>query len=241
MFCSAINVSGGVTGSRIEFNALTSVLALSGNNSIIINNRLSYIGIAAIASNTLILNNVLGGISGENATYTNVVIKNNIFRKGSDAVIGIGYDAIGSVAFTNFSPTINTSLHVYDNIFYETSLGSISNSTFSNNIFTTITTGDVSANSNTNVNNVFGMAQPNGNNFDGSQSLPANYNLGATTGATVTSSDGTQVGVNGGNVTFALRGEAPMPYIRPVFNVSPVIITSGGTLNVTVTATNSNQ
>jgi hypothetical protein len=240
MQSSNINIQVGVAGSRIEFNALVGPINISGSNNIIINNRIPYINIVPSASNTLILNNVLGGIIGANATYTNVVIKNNIFRRLSDgSPLNIGYDNAGSGAF-GFG-TVNTSLSVYDNIFYKTSLGTISNSTFSNNIFTTITTGDVSANSNTNVNNVFGMTQPNGNNFDGSQSLPANYNLGATSGATVTSSDGTQVGVNGGNVTFAMRGEAPMPYIRPVFNVSPVIITSGGTLNVTVTATNSNQ
>jgi hypothetical protein len=231
-----------VTGTRIEFNSINSEINMVSNshsNTIIINNRVAVINMRSYNTNVLILNNVLGRFFNQNAggVFTNVVIKNNVFRTGSDATTNINYG--NGDAFEAWAG--GSSLNVYDNVFYKPSLGFITNTTFSNNIFTTITTGTVSANSNTNVNNVFGMTQPHGNNFNGSQSEPANYDLGATTGATVTSSDGTQVGVNGGGITFAMRAEAPMPYIRPVFNVLPVIVQSGGTLNVTVTATNGNQ
>jgi hypothetical protein len=235
--------TGSVSGARIEFNIIKDYIALdqaNSTNTIIMNNRASYIAVKPSNANTLILNNVLGAFFGAYTlgTYTNFIIKNNVFRKGSDGSL-VNYESAGCCdAFIGFNGSSN--LVVYDNIFYGNTLGNVSNSTFSNNIFTVITSASVSANSNTNTNNVFGMTQPH-SNFNGSQSNPTNYDLGTSTGATVPASDGTQVGVNGGGVTFAMRGESPMPYIRPVFNVGPVIIPSGGTLNVTANATNPNQ
>jgi hypothetical protein len=234
-----ITVNTGITGSRIEYISMNGNSTINGGNSLVLNNRFSILTISTAASNTLILNNVLGGLYGNGTVFTNVIVKNNIFRRGSDASTGVNYNYYGDVAFINFGTSAG--MQIWDNIFYKSNLGTIGTSTFSNNIFTTIITSAVSANGNTNVSNTYGMIQPNGNNFDGSESEPANYNLGASTGATVTASDGTQVGVNGGNITFAMKGEAPIPYIRNVFNVTPVIVPSGGTLNVTVTATNGNQ
>jgi hypothetical protein len=239
MFFGVMNINAGVTGTKLEYSVCNNVLHINSSNNIIVNNRLPYIRLTNLCSNTLILNNVLGYISDYTGStiFSNIIIKNNIFRGGNDVTTGTNYGS--ATAFEGFGTM--AALQIYDNIFYKTGLGTIGNSSFSNNIFTTITTATVSANNNTNINNVFGMTQPNGNTFDGTQSNPTTYNLGATTGATVTASDGTQVGVNGGGITFAMRSESPIPYIRPGFNITPLIVGSGGTLNISVTATNGNQ
>jgi hypothetical protein len=223
------------SNTRLEYNAF-SFLLISGINSTIINNRIGGIYLSN-TSNTIILNNVLGNIVGSSQSYTNVIVKNNIFRSGNETTLDLNYDYNpywGNMT-SHFQSLANAGLLLSDNVFYKASLGNITNSSFSKNVFTTI--ANVTGN-NDNAN-TFGASGIH-TNFDGSQLLPTDYNL-STTGLAYSSSDGTQVGVNGGGFTFAMRGEAPIPYLRSPFNVAEVVVTSGGTLNVTVNATNGNQ
>jgi hypothetical protein len=234
---SSVAVSPSVIGTRIEYNAFSVANIESANNITVINNRIAALRLAGGAYNILILNNILGSIVGNNAPYTNVIVKNNIFRNGNETTLGLNYDfnnyfGPATAPFLNFT---NAGLLISDNVFYKASLGTITNSSFSKNVFTTI--ANVTGN-NDNAN-TFGASGVH-TNFDGSQLLPTDYNL-STTGLAYPSSDNTQVGVNGGGFTFAMRGEAPIPYLRSPFNVAEVVVTSGGTLNVTVNATNGNQ
>jgi hypothetical protein len=235
---SSVTVNSSAIGTRIEYNAFNVAnISESSSNTTVINNRIAALRLGGGANNILILNNVLGSMVGTNVSHTNVIVKNNIFRNGTETTLGLNYDYNNYYggATSPFLNLTNAGLLISDNVFYKASLGNITLSSFSKNVFTTIP----NVTGNTDNANTFGASAVH-TNFDGFQALPTDYNLSAT-GLAYSSSDNTQVGVNGGGFTFAMRGEAPIPYLRSPFNVAEVVVTSGGTLNVTVNATNGNQ
>lgn len=192
-------------------------------------------------------------INGQNQTFTNFLIQNNVFTDNTSCQCGdFVLRGFGSTANCIFSNNL-----VYSNEAGDNAFGSVSNFIMENNIFHTASPGGAS-NSVMNNNITFGTNQntlPYGSNsglnnvsntdpqlttFINTTKNPF-QNFQPSAGPAKTGGvNGTQMGVYGGGFNWNNSAVPPIPAIKSFSITSGSTVPSGGSMTIKVTATKQN-
>ena len=223
-----VNISYCVVRENVYFNT-------DCNNWIIRNNVLQGIFNSNVtgSSNLLVENNIIQGQGSINgfSNSINVIIQNNIFISNANT---------NSIVFGGSA----NNLIVANNIFYNTRPytplnSTITNVSFSNNISyrqgapNPFPPNGVDGNT---VTGSFVDTDPLFENYDGTLfNFAHNYRLKSNSVGHNAGLDGTDIGVYGRGNIFSMTGEPNIPSVR-TFSILNPITTSGGTINITVTA-----
>jgi parallel beta-helix repeat protein len=192
-------------------------------------------------------------INGQNQTFTNFLIQNNVFTDNTGCDCGdFVLRGFGSTANCIFSNNL-----VYSNSAGDVAFGSVSNFIIENNIFHTASPGGAS-NCVMNNNITFGTNQntlPYGSNsglnnvsntdpqltsFSNAIKNPFQNFQPAAGPAKTGGVSGTQMGVYGGGFNWNNSAVSPIPAIRSFSITSGSTVPSGGSVNIKVTATKQN-
>jgi hypothetical protein len=217
---------------------------LNCNNWIISNNVFSS-QISATGSNwtnVLITNNIFSGGQLNNFSMVqNVVVQNNVFNNVLSATADpFGGDIFNLIISNNifYNARFETGTVVYKNNVWSKNISYSDSGTlpFPQNTVLPTTLPNHIQNTNNSFEGNMADTDPKFEKYNGGPfSYGNNYRLKTTSPGRNAGTDGTDIGVYGSGVQFSMTGEPGIPVVR-TFMILNTTTTSGGNLNISVTA-----